>query len=146
MEPLHRILIYQPKPKAGRFKIFIPYPLRTERKILKKQNTSFYHPHQKLWSIVNTREAWSKITSLFQGKYDLVHENSIPKRAGGRLQEQALLALADLEQKLVLKGYSRSTVKNYRSAIVPFLQFFQSRDYQQKRRDRGIRLSSHHQI
>lgn len=36
--------------------------------------------------------------------------------------------MADLEQKLVLKAYSPSTVKNYTSSLTQFLSFFESRN------------------
>jgi hypothetical protein len=52
----HKITIYKPLPKSKRIKVHIPYQLANERTAFKQLNTSFYHPTQKLWSIVNTEE------------------------------------------------------------------------------------------
>ena len=49
-------------------KIHIPYTMKEEREALKQLNTSFYHPSQKLWSIVNTEENKSELKKLFKGK------------------------------------------------------------------------------
>ncbi len=50
------IIIYAPAPRSQRFKLFIPYVMKSEREWLKAQNSAFYHPTQKLWRIVNTSE------------------------------------------------------------------------------------------
>ncbi|MEB2774685.1 hypothetical protein SYJ56_05175 [Algoriphagus sp. D3-2-R+10] len=71
METAQRKLIYQPLPKASRIKIFIPYPLKQEREQLKAINTSFYHPNQKLWSLVNTKENWELIQRVYTGKFEI---------------------------------------------------------------------------
>jgi hypothetical protein len=64
---------------------------------------------------------------LFEGKYQLVQEEKKRvKIPTGELNDQAIQALADLEQKLVLKAYSTSTVKNYCSAIVPYYCFIKA--------------------
>lgn len=47
------------------------------------------------------------------------------------LNEQFIQALADLTQKLTLKAYSPSTIKNYTSSLSQFLSFFESRDLRQ---------------
>lgn len=128
MEPMNSIIIYQPLPKASRIKVFIPYFLKEEREQLKRINTSFYHSTQKLWSVVNTEDNWELLQRIFKGKYEIKQADkkvAIPSKI---LSEQSLQALADLEQKLVLKAYSPSTVKNYTSSLTQFLSFFESRN------------------
>lgn len=121
------IVIYKPHPKATRVKVSIPYSMKKERDQFKCLNTSFYHPQQKLWSIVNSRQNWSLLQDLFKGKV-VFHESSkkleIPTKI---LNAASCEVLMDLEQKLTLKAFSRSTIKSYCSAMKPFLSFFESR-------------------
>ena len=44
------------------------------------------------------------------------------------MNAQSIQALVDLEQKLIPKAYSPSTVKNYASSLTQFLAFFESRN------------------
>jgi integrase/recombinase XerD len=67
---MEQIIVYTPHPKAGRCKVFIPYAFKSERELFKKLDTSFYHPTQKLWSIVNSPNNLVKLKSLF-GLMDL---------------------------------------------------------------------------
>lgn len=53
--------IYLPSHKAQRIKCLIPYCAVDKRKEIKKLNTGFYHPTQKLWSVVNTNDNLEKI-------------------------------------------------------------------------------------
>jgi len=64
MDKTH-ITIYIPQPKAGRIKFFIPYEMSKDRETFKKLDGTFYHYHQKLWSIVNTSVNIKKIQFLF---------------------------------------------------------------------------------
>ena len=47
-------IIYKPQANAKRIKFFVPYIRKDFREKIKKVNTSFWHPNQKLWSVVNT--------------------------------------------------------------------------------------------
>lgn len=145
MKSPDRIIIYQPMPKANRIKIFIPYSLKREREQLKGINTSFYHPSQKLWSLVNTEENWELLQQLFKGKSEVrpaEKKLAIPTKV---LNEQSIQALADLEQKLILKAYSPSTVKNYTSSLSRFLTFFETRTIQDVTKEE-IEAFVYHQI
>ena len=128
METVTRILIYQPLPKASRIKIFIPYPLKQEREQLKAINTSFYHPNQKLWSLVNTKENWELIQRVYSGKFEIRQAEKKVSTPVKCLNHQSMQVLAEMEQKLTLKAYSPSTIKNYASSLSQFLGFFESRD------------------
>ncbi len=145
MDRPHQIIIYQPLPKSNRIKIFIPYALKQEREQLKGINTSFYHPTQKLWSLVNTKENWELLQKLYKGKVEIQQAEkkvTVPYKI---LNERSLQILADLEQKLILKAYSPSTVKNYASSLTQFLAFFESRDVKDLNKEE-IEAFVYHQI
>ncbi|WP_257984652.1 hypothetical protein [Psychroflexus sp. MES1-P1E] len=55
------ILIYTALPKAKRFKVYIPFLMKAERECFKKLDSSFYHPQQNLWSLINTVENLKKL-------------------------------------------------------------------------------------
>lgn len=123
------IIVYQPAMRAGRIKVFIPYPLREEREAFKRLNTSYYHPDQKLWSIVNTPENLACLKKLFGGKL-IVASQSEPVRQEPKFQlgDAGLRALDQLQQKLVVKAYSPSTIANYCGGFSKFLRFFEQHD------------------
>lgn len=98
---MERIILFKPQLKAGRLKLFIPYPLKEEREQLKKLNTSYYHPQQKLWSLVNTTENWEKVKALFQGKFDLQELEINPKSPDRKLSEKSEEVISLLTQKLI---------------------------------------------
>jgi site-specific recombinase XerD len=145
MDRPHQIIIYQPLPKSNRIKIFIPYALKQEREQLKGINTSFYHPTQKLWSLVNTKENWELLQKLYKGKVEIQQAEKKVTAPFKTLNERSLQALADLEQKLILKAYSPSTVKNYASSLTQFLAFFESRDVKDLNKEE-IEAFVYHQI
>jgi integrase/recombinase XerD len=126
---MHQIVIYTPLPRSQRFKIFIPYQMKAEREWLKAQNSSYYHPNQKLWSMINTPENKRLIAKSFKGKY-LVQNLSEPikKMPKMPLTERCQEALSLCEQKFILKSFSTSTIKNYLGALTPFFTFFKERD------------------
>ena len=47
-----KITIYEPLKNAKRIKVGIPYENFMMREAIKKMNGSFWHPHQKLWSLI----------------------------------------------------------------------------------------------
>ena len=123
------IILFKPLPNAGRFKLHIPFLMTAERKILKALNTSFYHPQQKLWSLVNSNENWTLVSELFKGKYVVNHQQptqSLPKVV---LNENALNALAETEKTMTLKAFSHNTVKAYRNELIYFFKYFENRNY-----------------
>lgn len=145
MDHPHQIIIYQPLPKSNRIKIFIPYALKQEREQLKGINTSFYHPTQKLWSLVNTKENWELLQKLYKGKVEIQQAEKKVTAPIKTLNEKSLQILADLKQKLILKAYSPSTVKNYASSLTQFLAFFESREVKDLNKEE-IEAFIYHQI
>lgn len=106
------IKLYKASAKAGRMKLSIPYEMAAERAAFKKLDSSFYHPQQRLWSLMHTKANLDRIRALFGDKLKEI-ETHAPKR----LPEVVLSEAVEAEvqrcfQKLVLKSYSHNTVKN----------------------------------
>jgi integrase/recombinase XerD len=121
-------IIYEPQQNHGRIKVYIPYQAAEFRAKIKQMNTSYYHPTQKLWSVVNTKENVEQLKKLFYP--DVKIEKSESKKAipNKRLSEKSLNELEKYERKLLLKAYSPSTVKTYKGEFIQFLTFFEAHD------------------
>ena len=126
---MNRLTLFKPQLNAGRFKLFIPFLMKREREIFKSMDGSFYHSNQRLWSLPNTQENIEKVQKQFGNKLEIKEtaERTI-KPPFFILNEKSQQHLDQLHQKLVLKGFSTSTVENYKSAFSKFLKFFESRD------------------
>ena len=123
------ITLCKPLPKSKRMKIHIPYTMKEEREALKQLNTSFYHPSQKLWSIVNTEENKSELKKLFKGKLkvqEIADTRTLPKVL---LSEKSQAELDKNHQKLVLKGLSAKTVAIYQNNLIQFFSYFEKADF-----------------
>lgn len=131
-----RPIIYQCSAKAQRIKFFIPYSALEIRAAVKKLNTSFYHPTQKLWSVVNTADNFEKLKQILGP--DTALESSqfqtarIPVK---KLGNEAVEALEKVEQSIILKGYSRNTLKNYRNELIQFFSYFDGREFKTIRKE-----------
>ncbi len=129
-------IIYQCSPKAQRIKFYIPYAALEIRAAVKKLNTSFYHPTQKLWSVVNTNENFEKLKQIL-GPGTTIESRQfqtapIPAK---KLGNEAVEALEKIEQSIILKGYSRNTLKNYRNELIQFFSYFEGRNYKTIRKE-----------
>lgn len=128
MKPQEDLLIicYWPRKYAGRVKFRIPYVLRDEREAFKQLDGSFYHYHQKLWSLVNTKENIQKAKQLF-GKR-LVFEQEVAPTKMPKIEPTAKVQeiLDQNHQKMVLKGFSRNTIRSYQSCLAQFFRYFES--------------------
>ncbi|MGB0999761.1 MAG: tyrosine-type recombinase/integrase, partial [Flavobacteriales bacterium] len=121
-------IIYQPLKHAKRIKVFIPYELKPLREQFKKINSTFWHPNQKLWSIVNTEENKRLLKKLFGKQYKVMQikpPTPIEKRTLNEVSEEALFAL---EKALVLKKYGDSTLRTYKNMFSIFLSKFEGQD------------------
>lgn len=121
-----QITLYKPLPKSKRIKIHIPYPLKKEREAFKQLNTSFYHPTQKLWSIVNTEENKTELKRLFKGKLDIVEQEKKATAATYTLTEASEDALLANLKVLTLKGLSTHTIRSYQSCLAPYFAHYQN--------------------
>ena len=122
------IIIYSPRPGSNRIKVYIPYNMEDERALLKRMETRFYHATQKLWSVVNTKNNFELLKTMFSGKFKIEEEERKVHRPKFTLNEASLQAMSKAEQKLILKGYSPNTLKSYKSELASFLKYFENHD------------------
>lgn len=121
-------IIYEPLRNSKRIKVYIPYHLHEQRKAFKKLNSSYWHPNQKLWSIINTPENYESIKSILNGFYEVKREDRYKTVKVDALNESATSALDDLERQLVLKHYSESSIRTYKNMFRLFASHFQDQD------------------
>ncbi len=130
-EKSSHIILYQPQPNANRIKVYIPYAFTQERKQFKKINSSFYHPQQRLWSVVNTSKNLERIKSLFKDKLQVKTPHKKPKIPVVEHTPKIEKALAENKQTMVLKGFSPSTIRTYQGSLAQFLKYFESKEYKE---------------
>ena len=125
-----KVIIYQQSVKSQRIKLCIPFEMKEVRDRVKSLNTSWYHSHQKLWSIKNTPEAKKRLLDILGNQWIMaVDEPKAPVVKGWvDLTESSQAALDALHKKLVLKAYSEHTLRTYKSYFTKFLCYFNSRD------------------
>ena len=107
-------------------KFHIPYQMEEIRKQIKRLNGSWYHPNEKLWSIINTVEHKKQLLKIIDGKWEMQEPQRQEKVLSKyiELSEPSKKALQGLHEKIVLKGYSQSTLKTYKSFFIKFLTYF----------------------
>jgi len=124
-------IIYIAKKNANRIKISIPYHLHEIRFEFKKLNSTFWHKQQRLWSIVNTPENIALVKEVFNNNY-LIKELTTSKQIEVQpMDKKTAQILMQVEEKLILKRYSQSTIKMYVKMLTIFFSFFKERDYKQ---------------
>lgn len=121
-------IIYEPFKEAKRIKIFIPYELVSIRNAIKKMDSSFWHPHQKLWSVINTLQNFNTLKTLCKDNYKIEKDNRFTPIESVALNQNSVEALFELEKSLVLKQYSDSSIKVYKKMFTVFLSKFMNRD------------------
>jgi len=126
-----KAIIYIRQENAKRIKVYIPYRETNFRKKIKEMNSSFWHPEQKLWSVVNTQENINLLKKIFGENYIIKNEKG-PKPVKRRiLTEDSLNAVYQLEKKLTLKAYSKSTIDTYKNMLSVFFSKFMNYDIKQ---------------
>ncbi|WP_034062154.1 tyrosine-type recombinase/integrase [Lacinutrix jangbogonensis] len=120
--------IYQPFKEAKRIKIFIPYEMRDLRGCIKNMDSSFWHPHQKLWSVVNTDKNFKILQNLCGSNCKIEKDIRFTPIPSVALNQDALDALYCLEKSLVLKNYSKSSINIYKKMFTVFLAKFMTRN------------------
>lgn len=128
-------IIYEPLKNAKRIKISIPYALFNERASIKKINSSFWHPNQQLWSVVNTDDNFNLLKKIFNDNFDLKKSISFIPIPNSTLSEKALSDLFKLEKALVLKQYGSSTIRVYKRMFSVFLIKFENRNLTEVTKD-----------
>ena len=132
---MRKPIIYQNHKSANRVKIFIPYELEEIREKFKKLNTTWWHPNQKLWSIINTTENLDLAKKVFNNDFEykvLDKPQPLPKIV---LNDKSNDIMAAYEQKLILNSYSQNTIKTYKSEFKFFLKYFENHDISQVTKD-----------
>jgi len=130
-----KAIIYTAQHNARRIKVFIPFERSDFRQSIKKLNSSWWHPNQKLWSVVNTEKNLENLKTIFGNEYKL-ETGKIPMPIKRRqLSESALNALYELEKVLTLKGMSQSTINSYENMLTVFFSKFMEFDPKQITKD-----------
>jgi len=124
-------IIYDCLPNSRRIKVYIPYNLKEKREQFKKVNSSFWHPNLKLWSVINTSENLELIKFIFENNYETKSLSITKKVIVCELNEQATMALLELEKTLILKRFSASTVRTYKNMFKVFLSKFMEQNLKQ---------------
>jgi len=118
-------------PNAKRIKIKIPYEFHDIRAKIKMIDSSFWHPNQKLWSLVNSSENMERIKTICKKNIRITNSRATKPLPNIRLSESGIEALLSLEKTLILKRYSQNTIQNYKSMLSIFLMKFNDRDLAQ---------------
>lgn len=127
----NEVILYLPESTAGRVKFYIPYMCGDEREAFKKINGSFYHPHQRLWSLPNTKQHLKKARELFGKELKEVSQKRSRELPQVRLSDMAQNELDLHYQKMKLKGYSDATIRNYQHNLKQFLCYFEGANYRE---------------
>lgn len=122
-------VMYRPRINAGRVKFFIPYFMTKEREAFKEVNTSFYHSNQTLWSVVNNEEILKKVKKIFGDRLRVSDPNPQVKVPTVEISPKIQEALDQNHQKMILKGFSASTIRTYQQELKQFFSFFEQQDY-----------------
>ncbi len=123
------IVMYKPPAQAGRIKFHIPYIMRDEREAFKRLDGSFYHYHQRLWSLPNVPVNVKNVERLFGEKMIvklMVAPATLPQF---EISEKISAELDRNHQKMRLKGFSEATIRNYQSNLTQFFKYFESAEF-----------------
>lgn len=119
-----KAIIYQPQANAKRIKFKIPKNAYDWRRKVMAMNTSCYHKQQRLWSIVHNKLLYTQLKDILQGQYEVRALASGSQLSQHRpLTDMELDKVSELEQKIVLSGYSSATRHSYRLAFIKFLLY-----------------------
>ena len=121
-------IIYLPNKNAKRIKVYIPYNLTSVRESFKNINSSWWHPEQKLWSVINTDDNLKLVKNVLNNDFE-AREQVISKKVKKReLNKNAQDALFDVEKALVIKHYGESTIKSYKNMLTIYFSNFMNYD------------------
>jgi len=115
------IVIQEPYSGARRVKFYVPYEAVEWRQKVKQIPTRAYHKDQQLWSIRNNKNLINQVKAIAGKNIKIMHTKESKPFKFHPLGNQSKEKLYLYEQKLVLKGYSRSTVASYKQAFTKFL-------------------------
>ncbi|WP_246516144.1 tyrosine-type recombinase/integrase [Aequorivita echinoideorum] len=120
--------MYKPLNNSGRVKFHIPYSMKREREIFKKLPGSFYHYNQKLWSLPNVPSNISEVKKIFKDLLIIEETEGSTTVPEFTVSEKIQAELDRNHQKMMLKGFSAATIKNYESNLKQFFRYFETAD------------------
>ncbi|MFK8046661.1 MAG: tyrosine-type recombinase/integrase [Crocinitomicaceae bacterium] len=118
---MEKARIFKASSSEGRVKFLVPFSQSAWRQKVKALSTSWYHPSQKLWSIANRPELYADLLAIFSGQVEIVDRQVKKPVIKRKLTDAEAEVLAAYEQKIILKGYSHNTLKNYGGNFKLFL-------------------------
>ena len=121
-------IIFIPKKNASRIKVSIPYTMTAVRQKFKQLNSTWWHPNQKLWSIINTANNLKLIKEVFNNSYTVSETKQFDKLVKEQLDDKSEEALLAVEKTLVIKRYGVSTIKSYKNMLHSFFTNFKNSD------------------
>ena len=78
MSNSNTIILFEPLFLSNLIKVFIPYQMKQEREFFKRLSSAYYHPDEKLWSVLNSKGTFEELGRMFNGKYEI--QKSEPNR------------------------------------------------------------------
>ena len=121
-------VIYKPMSNATRLKIHVPYHAVEWRQKIKALHSSFYHVHQKLWSIQNSQEEINNLISIFPNNHRFIYPSPNKSNPKKLLTDKETELITTIVKKMEIKAYSSNTIKAYRSAMIHFLVFHREKE------------------
>ncbi len=96
------IVIFEPAKGSNRIKVQIPYIMKQERELFKRLSSAFYHPNDKLWSVLNSKGTYEELVSMFKGKYEIQKAEEIDTFTIEQLEyENPKVALSNKQNYIV---------------------------------------------
>ena len=129
------MVIFEAYSSAARLKFYIPFQQTDWRNQIENLNTSFYHPRQKLWSIINSVENLEKLKSISNGQFEIRPLIKASKPPVKKFSENGARTLERYQSKIILKGYSTSTLNVYSSCFKEFLSHFNGQNIDSLKKD-----------
>jgi len=117
-------ILFEPLKNAKRIKIYIPYEFHSLRKTFKRINSTYWHPNQKLWSFINTKQNMALVKELFRDNLIIKQEKAPIRVKTVALNNKAMDVLYELEKMLVLRHYGQSSIRVYKNMLKVFLSKF----------------------
>jgi len=123
-----KAIIKQPQKESKYIKFHVPYHAIEWRNEVKSIRGIWWNVTQKLWSVPNTDENMARLKEIFGQGYQLEDIDCVKSIPVKEINEQSLKLLESFQAKIILKGYSVNTLKNYKNNIINFLSYFEEQD------------------
>ncbi len=118
--------IKKPRNEAKRIQFKIPALAQNWRTEIKLIHGYFWHHSNKFWSIPNSPNNMKKLLQIFGDNFRFTNYAFKPKIPTVILSDYSQELFDKMMRKLVIGGYSYSTIKIYKSCIIKYLGHFQN--------------------